>query len=1098
MSWQRRILIVVVAGGLPAGIACSTGSTPADGSEKPSLLEEAGVTDAALASNDAVGEKMPQPGDVPESKEARALLDALRPRFTLAGPEGRRAKRFAGNAPRKLPLLRSGDTALVDGERLSPKVREPAVGTLRARSSFPKRAGAFVHLQDEKSGMRLQTRIRTTATSPAEVADGYLVHRDALGVGNHLLERPEETGFEDYVVFEKPPPTEVVEYDLQLAEGVSGLRLVGNALEALDVNGAPRLHVQPPWLLSEDGTITRAQLAVRNCAFDANPTAPWGRRPVPPGANTCVMTVSWHTEHYPALLDPTWSTTGSLLMPRTDHQMVPLSTGKVLVAGGWIGTAVASSELYDPATGTFAATGSTNIARSNFTATLLQGGTVLAAGGVSTVEDPCLSSAEMYDPTSGTWSLTTPMSTWRCYHVASALLDGRLLVAGGNDGTAEVFSPALGTWTNLGSMAADHNGGTASRLADGRVLIAGGLPNWTDLDAVSTAELFDPVTNTFQTTGPLAVARTDDMAVTLDNGNVLVTAGASAWNWDVDTVPYASTELYDPATGSFHAGPALRVPRILATATLVGSNRVLVAGGGGGEANDRNAEMYDALTNAWTSAGAMTYPRTLPKSARMSNGNVLIAGGYNYPLGYTAVAEVFDLAHYEDAGAGPGPDAGGVCGDGIRSTTLEECDIGVYNHANATCSPTCRVQDLLAGGAPSDAGGAVRTRYFGAGRHHVVAHPSQGITSAFVELNDGVPSVKMAFIAGYGQPSAMSSVPEFGSPPNVIAGSDPVVAVTGPGDIHYTALAFTDLDADGDLLGVALRRAKPSDAQMGPIVHVNTTTAFNQYDPDMIWTGSELVVAWADDSNLATGPDLKYRTFDAFLNPTSNEQTLSSATDPEADVVLTQFGTGWAAAYRSFGAGSETIHVRAGTTEWTVGPFLPGAGQQKPDLAQLDATHLLVAYTEGVDLRGGGVPKDALIRVAVLGTSSPGSTAPIDIFAADGVSRDQLSLAVGGATIWLGYRESATSGNALAEEIFARQLTWNGSSLGFADAAIPVARDLGHRAGDQRRPSLGIANLATSQALVAAWEDLGRTFGGTELTGDLVIENIPLPLLRHP
>jgi len=266
----------------------------------------------------------------------------------------------------------------------------------------------------------------------------------------------------------------------------------------------------------------------------------------------------------------------------------------------------------------------------------------------------------------------------------------------------------------------------------------------------------------------------------------------------------------------------------------------------------------------------------------------------------------------------------------------------------------------------------------------------------------------------------------------------------------------------------------------------------------MIWTGSELVVAWADDSNLATGPDLKYRTFDAFLNPTSGEQTLSSATDPEGDVVLTQFGTGWAAAYRSFAAGSETIHVRAGNTEWSVGPFLPGPAQQKPDLAQLDATHLLVAYAEGVDLHDAGVPSQARIRVAVLGTSSLGSTSPIDIFAADGVSRDQLSLAVGGATIWLGYRESAALGNALAEEIFARHLTWNGSSLGFAEAPIPIARDTGHRAGDQRRPSLAIANLATSQALVAGWEDLGRTFGSAELNGDLVIESIPLPLLRLP
>jgi hypothetical protein len=59
-----------------------------------------------------------------------------------------------------------------------------------------------------------------------------------------------------------------------------------------------------------------------------------------------------------------------------------LPDGMVLIAGGW-GSAggLADAELYDPCAGTFAATGSMSVARSDHTATLLPNGQVLIAGG---------------------------------------------------------------------------------------------------------------------------------------------------------------------------------------------------------------------------------------------------------------------------------------------------------------------------------------------------------------------------------------------------------------------------------------------------------------------------------------------------------------------------------------------------------------------------------------------------------------------------------------------------------------------------------------------------------------------------------------------
>ncbi len=92
-----------------------------------------------------------------------------------------------------------------------------------------------------------------------------------------------------------------------------------------------------------------------------------------------------------------------------------LPDGKVLVTGG-IGSeqarrrdaALTSAELYDPGTGTWAATASMATPRGyGFSATLLADGKVLVAGGMAEVPmmggtgSDVVASAELYDPGSG-------------------------------------------------------------------------------------------------------------------------------------------------------------------------------------------------------------------------------------------------------------------------------------------------------------------------------------------------------------------------------------------------------------------------------------------------------------------------------------------------------------------------------------------------------------------------------------------------------------------------------------------------------------------------------------------------------------------------
>jgi N-acetylneuraminic acid mutarotase len=232
----------------------------------------------------------------------------------------------------------------------------------------------------------------------------------------------------------------------------------------------------------------------------------------------------------------TWTLTGSLDTARYLHTATLLPNGMVLVAGGLDSNlnALDSAELYDPASGAWTLTGSLNTARVAPTATLLPNGMVLVAGGFDTALD-ALDSAELYDPATGSWTATRNLNNARVYHTATFLPDGMVLVAGGRDGpsftpsdilsSAELYDPASETWTVTGSLNAIRAYHRATLLSNGMVLVAGGVRG---IDTLASAELYDPAVGTWTVTGSLNTARWFHTATLLPNGMVLVTAGESS------------------------------------------------------------------------------------------------------------------------------------------------------------------------------------------------------------------------------------------------------------------------------------------------------------------------------------------------------------------------------------------------------------------------------------------------------------------------------------------------------------------------------------------------------------------------------------------
>ena len=108
-----------------------------------------------------------------------------------------------------------------------------------------------------------------------------------------------------------------------------------------------------------------------------------------------------------------------------------------------------NAELYDPATNTWTVAASMNNARQGATATLLNNGQVLVAGG--NIASMTLSSTELYDPTTNTWTVTASMNQGRSFLGATLLNNGRVFVAGGfssNGGhvfPAELYDPTTNT-----------------------------------------------------------------------------------------------------------------------------------------------------------------------------------------------------------------------------------------------------------------------------------------------------------------------------------------------------------------------------------------------------------------------------------------------------------------------------------------------------------------------------------------------------------------------------------------------------------------------------------------------------------------------------
>jgi hypothetical protein len=284
----------------------------------------------------------------------------------------------------------------------------------------------------------------------------------------------------------------------------------------------------------------------------------------------------------------------TLSEPKWSHEALTLADGRVLIAGGRNAQSPAapgarvldSADLFDPQTNTFAPTGPMQVARRDPSLVLLDDGRVLVTGGGSGVSISTtmgLDSAEIYDPKTGTFRLlSSKMSSLRIFHHAIKLMDGRVLVAGGSKGpgfnnalkTADVFDPETETFTPTGEMHNSRLVPAAVLLRDGRVVFSGSFTN-EPYRIGNEAEIYDPGAGTFaRIEKAFFHGQGDQYPVRLLDGTAMFPGGVNTRSQIATTV-----YLYQPESNDFTTTDSVLFARKSCKTVVLPDGRPVLIGG---------------------------------------------------------------------------------------------------------------------------------------------------------------------------------------------------------------------------------------------------------------------------------------------------------------------------------------------------------------------------------------------------------------------------------------------------------------------------------------------------------------------------------------
>jgi N-acetylneuraminic acid mutarotase len=336
------------------------------------------------------------------------------------------------------------------------------------------------------------------------------------------------------------------------------------------------------------------------------------------------------------------------------HTASLLSNGNVLVAGGERnGSPVQQSYLYSPSTKSWSYTGNMSTGRRYHTANLvtISGGStkVLVTGG--STPSGITASTQLYDPSTGTWSSGANMHFARALHSSTTLNDGTVFIVGGQaslgitgaTASAELYDPINNTWTNKANLNKARWNHTATLIGDGKVLITGGSTSPSGV-ATSSAEIYNPANDSWTMISPMSNARAGHTATLLSNGKVLIAGGVSTGGTYTKT-----TEIFDPSTNTFSNAATMNYIHGFSysgTANLITlhdgiTKNVLISGGTCGSSDANRTELYDYDTNSWTITANMNQRRCYATATTLNDGTILDIGSGSFTGAGTNTSEYY-------------------------------------------------------------------------------------------------------------------------------------------------------------------------------------------------------------------------------------------------------------------------------------------------------------------------------------------------------------------------------------------------------------------------------------------------------------------------
>lgn len=406
-----------------------------------------------------------------------------------------------------------------------------------------------------------------------------------------------------------------------------------------------------------------------------------------------------------------WNPRRALPTALTLHTATALTDGRVLVTGGNSGGgALASAYLYDPATDTWAPTAPMQRRRQYHSAHRLSDGRVAIIGGDEQINfngaHAAVREIELFTPDAGggSWSQPVALVEARYAHAVCPLGGDRFLIAGGMNATGNGVKRSVELYTYTPGpqpqhsvvVSADPAGLTTARahaacvtLESGRALVVGGHD--TVGNALSSAEIVDPVNFMPQPTAAMQRPRKFFTADRLPGGRVLVTGGLDGQATRVTSEIF--TPSADPAgPGAWADTGGLAAGRSSHASVVLKDGRVLALGGRGQAVTAlKSAEIFEGST--WTPACDMSVARSWMPAALMENGRVLVPGGYNgvvipnvdtYEPGLSCGAKGIGAECGDDSACGSTHCVDGVC---CKSACGGQCESCAEPGLVGTCAP---------------------------------------------------------------------------------------------------------------------------------------------------------------------------------------------------------------------------------------------------------------------------------------------------------------------------------------------------------------------------------------------------------------------------